>query len=166
MNNSDPNGLCLTTSNTSSLVSTSSINTAKSTITNKFKNALNRKRSKSLISPETLEVSTLKPSNRNKSISSIQYSPTPSTIANFENQVVNNMMMNSRSNSTSSISDTDSTIDAPTTPISPLFKIDEVSKTGEFQNIQIRQNEEMFDSIADGILERISKSETQIDWSI
>lgn len=158
---SDPNGLCLTMSNTSSLVSNSSstISTTKSNISNKFKNVLNRKRSKSLMIPQPLEHFPIRSTNRNKSVSSIQYSPSQSVVSSFENL---------RSNSTSSISDSD--LEGPITPITPLFRIkeSEISKDKK-QNSVIQHNEEIFDSIADGILEKINDNKnesTTIDWTI
>ncbi|CCH44519.1 hypothetical protein BN7_4084 [Wickerhamomyces ciferrii] len=198
---SDPNGLCLTTSNTSSLTSNSSNSTSISNISNKFKNALNRKRSQSFIIPEK-KSSTLSNSNsisspnvnirkplRNRSLGSIQFSPSQASTPTFENlnippmtnhhnhtpsltQVNHPHALNHRSNSTStsiSISDSESinimdiSPRSPTPLVSPLFKIDEKLQNHE---IKINNDEEFFDDIADGILERINKTESKIDWSI
>jgi len=189
---SDHNGLCLTTSNTSSLTSnSSSLSTVKSNISIKFKNVLNRKRSQSYILPESTPFEpglNLKTSTtRNKSLGSIQYSPTSSTIASFEN-----LQLNTRSNSTTSISDTESTnLERPITPVTQLFKIEEyddgngngngnLSSHGQYQSfespekspqkcitrVKIEENEEIFDNIADDILETIHRGESNVEWRI
>lgn len=184
---SDPNGLSLTTSNTSSLVSNSSsllssTNNKTNTLSKKLKNAvLNRKRSKSFIisdhsidTPSSLR--TFSHPNRNRSLSSIQYSPIQMSTMSFENNNNNNSTnYHSISDSTSSISDTElSSMDGPITPITPLFKINEASRSEKFTKLEqnpnnkMINNEQFFDTIADGILERINTQgdQNQIDWSI